>query len=560
MAGRSASRFGPGAARGLINTRSTGASPTPSIEWLAGSGGLARKLLAPLAALMDSGRDARLIIRLRRHERAAQGRTTVRLSGVFIALCMVLIAGSFGAVLYLTFGFARLEAAVIAVAVLTGLMLVNSATSRARDHADLGDKIADLSRGTADLARQVAETGRRLAAAEAEVALMGHRTRAAIEPVSAEIEKLGNLVEQLAGSVAAHENALVLMVDQPALEPPIDLLSAVAAVSDTLPAIDPAELGEPEPEPVRHGRFKGMTREDVIGTIRNAVEASRVDLYLQPIVTLPQRKVRYYEAVTRLRTEAGELLLPSDYLGYAEGGGLMPTIDNLLLLRCVQVVRRLAAKNREIGLFCSVAGASLVDPDFVPDFSEFMNANRALASSLVLEFSQASVRAMGPLEYESLAGLADVGFRFSMDQIGDLRLEPRELADRGFRFVKVPAALLLNRVTPASDIHPADLSDLLGRFGIDLIAEKIEREGIVVDLLDFDVRFGQGTLFSPPRPVRADVLQGLAEPSRSEESGPRGVQTPSVPRESPPAFPDLGAGRGRAGGMAQLARGSVRRA
>jgi cyclic-di-GMP phosphodiesterase, flagellum assembly factor TipF len=100
----------------------------------------------------------------------------------------------------------------------------------------------------------------------------------------------------------------------------------------------------------------------------------------------------------------------------------------------------------------------------------------------------------------------------------------------------------------------------LGRFGIDLIAETVEREGTVVDLLDFDVRFGQGSLFSPPRPVRADVLQGLAEVPRSEESASRGPQTPAVPRDPPAAFPDLGAAKERTGGMAQLARGFVRRA
>jgi cyclic-di-GMP phosphodiesterase TipF (flagellum assembly factor) len=32
----------------------------------------------------------------------------------------------------------------------------------------------------------------------------------------------------------------------------------------------------------------------------------------------------------------------------------------------------------------------------------------------------------------------------------------------------------------------------------------------VVDLLDYDVRFGQGFLFSPPRPVRAEALHGTA--------------------------------------------------
>ena len=74
-------------------------------------------------------------------------------------------------------------------------------------------------------------------------------------------------------------------------------------------------------------------------------------------MTLPQRKVRYYEAMTRLRTEDGTLILPSDFLAHAEKSGLMPRIDNVLLFRCVQVVRRLLLKNREIGLFCNVSVA-----------------------------------------------------------------------------------------------------------------------------------------------------------------------------------------------------------
>jgi cyclic-di-GMP phosphodiesterase TipF (flagellum assembly factor) len=94
-------------------------------------------------------------------------------------------------------------------------------------------------------------------------------------------------------------------------------------------------------------------------------------------------------------------------------------------------------------------------------------------------------------------------------------MEPRDLGERGIRYVKVPAALLLGQAaSPNVDIHAADLSDLLGRFGISLIAERIEAENQVVDLLEYDVRFGQGFLFSPPRPVRPEALRGdAAEPS-----------------------------------------------
>jgi cyclic-di-GMP phosphodiesterase TipF (flagellum assembly factor) len=108
--------------------------------------------------------------------------------------------------------------------------------------------------------------------------------------------------------------------------------------------------------------------------------------------------------------------------------------------------------------------------------------------------------------------LRALGVRFSMDHVQDLHMEPRELADRGIRLVKVPAKLLLELADPrAFDIHPADLSDLLARFGVSLIAERVESETTVIDLLEYEVRFGQGFLFAPPRPVRAEALADVTE-------------------------------------------------
>ncbi len=264
---------------------------------------------------------------------------------------------------------------------------------------------------------------------------------------------------------------------------------------------------------------------ELIETVRSAIDESRVDLYLQPIVTLPQRKVRYYEAFTRLRSADGNLLQPADFMEAAEAGGLMAKIDKLLLLRSVQVVRRLQLKNREIGLFCNIAPSTLNDPQLFPDILQFLDANRALASAIMLEFRQSTLRAMGPLEIEGLAALRELGFRFCMDGVADLRMEPRDLGERGIRYVKVPATFLLSEPAAAgADIHAADLSDLLGRFGISLIAERIEAEAQVVDLLEYDVRFGQGFLFSQPRPVRAEALRGAAETTEltpDSDSAPR---------------------------------------
>jgi hypothetical protein len=94
---------------------------------------------------------------------------------------------------------------------------------------------------------------------------------------------------------------------------------------------------------------------------------------------------------------------------------------------------------------------------------------------------------------------------------GFQRVEPKELAERSLRFLKVPEKLLFNKIgAEQSDIHPAYLEDLLARSGIDLIAERIENENTVVDLLHFDARSGQGFLFSPSRPVCDEAPQNTS--------------------------------------------------
>ncbi len=506
----------------------------------------------------------------------------VRISAIFIAACMVLIAGSLGFVVYLRFGFTGAESALVALGALTALAVYNAIAARKRDRQELSNQLASLARGSGELARQLGEFGRRLNATEVKVDSVIDRALATAQPLAAEIEELSTLVKQLADSVAAQDSALALMRDaatpandrgrdrrpaaataEPAVAAapvtaPVVAAPAVAdapAVSAAPAALVAQAVPPPQPAPVERKivAFAGLDRDGIIAVIAKAIEASKLELYLQPVVTLPQRKVRYYEALSRLKADNGDLVAAADFLPYAESGALMPKLDNLSALRCVQVVRRLLLKNRDIGLFCNLSSATLTDAGF-PRFLEFMDANRAIAGALVLEFTQSAVRAMGPMEHEALAALAERGFRFSIDNLTDLRMEARELNERGFRFVKAPAALLFNRVAVVStDIHPADFSDLLGRFGIDLIAERIELENTVVDLLDYDVRFGQGNLFSPPRPVRAEALQGVAGDAREpgKETGKDGG------RDVPSAIVSDAAGPGA--NLAQLARAGMRR-
>ena len=152
----------------------------------------------------------------------------IRISTIFIAICMVLVAASLGLVLHAVAGFSGTESAIVALTALTFLILYNAVSMRLRDRSDVGGQIADLSRGTADLARQVAEFGRRLAAIEGRVVSANSASSDRIQAVLGEINELGGLVKQLAISVASHEDLLAAGAaaappapsDRPHSEPP----------------------------------------------------------------------------------------------------------------------------------------------------------------------------------------------------------------------------------------------------------------------------------------------------------------------------------------------------
>ena len=485
----------------------------------------------------------------------------IRISTIFIAICMVLVAASLGLVLYSVAGISGSESAIVALTALTFLILYNAVSMRLRDRTDVGSQIADLSRGTADLARQVAEFGRRLAAVEGRVVSANSAGADRIQAVVGEINELGTLVKQLAASVAHHDDMLAagVSVAAPAVANKPDIEAQDELPFSAEDARIAASAAPALPSHTTEEAAPSRSPAQILAAVKHAVEENRIDIYLQPMVTLPQRKVRFYEAVTRLRDDRDEIITADHFVGIAEAAGLIGRIDHMVMLRCVQVLRRLMVRNKEVGVFCNVAAATLGDPATFAQCLDFLEANRALAPSFVLEFKQATFRRLGPIETEHLAALAQRGYRFSIDHVTDLRIEPRELADRGVRFIKVPAALLLDpKQASTSDIHASDLSDLLGRFGIDLIAERIEGERAVVDMLDYDVRFGQGFLFAPPRPLRPEGASatGGAPANKAQESNgasnaPSSGSGKAAALESPALEPQ------RTTGNAALARRAV---
>ena len=321
------------------------------------------------------------------------------------------------------------------------------------------------------------------------------------------VERLDARIGEVAATVAQdRDRGGMLTGEVEMLERLVERLQARAPAASAATAVRPAGRGPGA------GERQAATLTEVV---RAALAENRVDLYLQPVVGLPQRRTIFYESFTRLRDESGRVMMPTEFLSVAEPGGLVSAIDNLLLFRCVQVVRRLAKQDRRVGIFCNISMASLGDEEFFRQFRDLLAANRDLSNALVFEIGQAAFDARGPVESRNMGRLADLGFRFSIDKVTNLDFDLQDFARADVSFVKIGAQVLLDELVELDgrmvlrampDLAAEDFAALTRRYGMQLVAEKVESERQVVDLLELDIPMAQGNLFGEPRAIREAVL------------------------------------------------------
>jgi cyclic-di-GMP phosphodiesterase TipF (flagellum assembly factor) len=287
------------------------------------------------------------------------------------------------------------------------------------------------------------------------------------------------------------------------------VIIAAEPIATESPTADEIAVVTPGPAPVADEREPD---DEKLKDLRQAIEANRIDLYLQPIVTLPERKLRYYDASTRIRTGEDEVMPHGSYLHLAEREHLMPRIDNVMLVKCVQLLRQVGADSRLKGLFCNLSAQSLLDHDFFPELVEFMEENSALADSLIFQVSQRTMLDLGTGELASLKTLGKLGFVYSLDHVADLDVDYAGLRDHFFRFVKIEAKTVLHGMEEArASISASDMTSYLDRFDLKLIVEKVEDETSLDRLVDYGVELAQGDLFARPRPVTPEMFRELED-------------------------------------------------
>lgn len=261
-----------------------------------------------------------------------------------------------------------------------------------------------------------------------------------------------------------------------------------------MPAAEAALIAEP-PRAVRQ-------------LVAAAIAADRFDLFLQRIVSLPQRKTRAYEVSLR-PDGCDSRLTTGDIRAAVEHVGHQLAFDRKLMVQTIRLARMFEQRNRDVVLVADISQRYLLSEAAFDELRALVadapNAPRRIVISLPQRFFRKAVA----VENEALRLLGDMGFRFMMREVSDFSFDLPRLQQADVRWVRVEANRLIaagQSEEMAMDVAAADFAALLGRRQISLLVDNVVDEAMVAELIDFNIAFAQGTVFAPPQAVRPEAL------------------------------------------------------
>lgn len=326
---------------------------------------------------------------------------------------------------------------------------------------------------------------RKPAAATATVAAPSAAPASAVEAVKRSFEKMGNRMRP----------SSFMPKQKPAnIDTNNDIELRAEKTKKYQDILSKAGHGEPHEEPIPEYSDAVLSE-----LIHHAVQNDRIEIFAQPIVKLPSRKIAYLELFARIRARAG-IYLPADtYRPLAEKEESIENVDHQLVSHVIDTIRADARRGIKIGYFVNVALRSFRNKIFMADLLEFLRSRRDLAENLIFELQHDDFKTANPQLIRIIDGLSQLGCRFSLDNITSLDFDDDKLAEYGINYIKLRSALLTSLCTSASgEMELARLKSRLDSSGLKLIVEKFETEHDLLDLLDFEIDYGEGYLFGKP--------------------------------------------------------------
>jgi diguanylate cyclase (GGDEF)-like protein len=249
----------------------------------------------------------------------------------------------------------------------------------------------------------------------------------------------------------------------------------------------------------------GRSRLEVVSELRYGIAHDQLRLHYQPILELPSRKLRGFEALVRWEHPTRGLVPPAEFIPLAEQSGLIVPLTEWVLHEVMRQMYRWDLAGIRPQISVNVGAKVLSTPARLPELVErLINSYGVEATRLVIEVTESDIMTDANRSVAVLRALKKLGVRIEMDDFGtgySSLAYLRQLPLDGVKIDRSFVRTLLTDVNTAAIVRAAiELSHALG---LEAVAEGVEDEAVLSRLQADGCDSAQGYLFAKPMPAAA---------------------------------------------------------
>ncbi|MBU1690291.1 MAG: bifunctional diguanylate cyclase/phosphodiesterase [Gammaproteobacteria bacterium] len=243
----------------------------------------------------------------------------------------------------------------------------------------------------------------------------------------------------------------------------------------------------------------------VTNAVFEAIETGEsIEMHYQPVVNLANGEVDYYEALVRIRA-GHELIMPSSIFPIIEARRLEAEFDLAVIGRIEKDLEQGAIPART-GISLNVSGPGVIDPKIVGKLLElgrFLDRYRLIIevteTALITQFHQASA---------NLNKLRQDGFKIALDDFGSGYSSLGYLANMPVDIIKFDISMVRHLDAGGRQgLIVENLATMIIKAGYQMVAEGIETEKTLQNIVGIGFSRGQGYLFGRPENTCRDAVK-----------------------------------------------------
>jgi PAS domain S-box-containing protein len=232
--------------------------------------------------------------------------------------------------------------------------------------------------------------------------------------------------------------------------------------------------------------------------IRAALMENRFRLLQQPIASLLGEDRGMYDVLVRMVDEAGQELLPSEFMAAAERNDLMKNIDRWVIGASMTFCKSRPVKQ----LFVRLSKDSVRDKSLLQWLTNQLKATRLDPQRIAFQISEQVAAEYLADATELAGGLRKGGFMFALEHFGTGRDPRRMLAHLPIDYIKVDGTLMQGlAVDQQLQQRVKDLVDQAKAKKVGTIAERVEDANTMAVLWQLGIEFIQGYFINEPEQV-----------------------------------------------------------